>query len=347
MQRDNRWDFYKGILMLGVIFGHVLTMLQNGEGGTFAIHAFVRTYDMPMYALISGYFLKSSCNRHSLKYNVLGKLGSIMLPAILWGILFNLIGGTLAISINRFWFLTTIFGCSIIIIVADYIGKRTKKFVTFILLFIAICIFHTSFMDGYKIGFLLVPCVFGYYMEDMKRMIAGDRKKNIIKVIVVSVFVVLWCFWKTDYSVWDIGCDVTKDNQQLANIAKMSVRGLIGITGSLTMMWLWSDIYRLFSASRWVDYLCKIGQNTAELYILQCWIISVAGVRLVEILSELLGVNIFYMNDRILVCVAAPIITVISAVVMYYAQMYIKKIPLVGKYTFNLPLNVCKNSNFK
>lgn len=347
MQRDNRYDFYKGILMLGVIFGHVLTALQNGEGSTYPIHVFVRTYDMPMFALISGYFLKFSCAKHSLLKNTLGKIGSILVPALLWSLLFNLIGGRIAINLGHFWFLTAIFFCSIIVIVADYIGKRTSGAVTAILLIIAIGVFHTTFMDSYKIGFLLVPCVFGYYMKDMKTLVSGARTKLCIKIAVVSVFIISWCFWNTDYNVWNAGCDITKNGQIFTNILVMSFRGLIGITGSLTMMWIWNDMYHHVSDSRVCEWICRFGKNTAELYILHSWIVSVAGARIVKTLAELLGTNIFYVNDRLLLCVFAPIITVVSTIVAYYVLLCIKKIPVVGKYTFNLPLNACKNSNIK
>jgi len=347
MQRDNRYDFYKGMLMLGVIFGHVLTALQNGQGGTFPLHAFIRTYDMPMYALISGYFLRSSCNRHSPVYNILGKIGGILFPAILWDVLFNLIGGTIAINIDRFWFLPAIFFCSVIIILADYIGKKTNGIATGIFLALAIFVFHTRFMENYNVGFLLVPCVFGYYMEDMKGMIVGSKLKNCLKFTVVFIFVVSWCFWKTDYSVWVTGCDILRDNRILTNMAIMLFRGLIGITGSLTMMWLWSGVYDCFSKHCCVDYICKIGRKTVELYILHSWLVTVAGARVVKILAELLGMNIFYFNERLLVLAFAPIVTVVTTLVVYYAQLYIKKIPVVGKYTFNLPLNARNNSNIK
>lgn len=31
--RDGRWDFYKGFLIIGVTYGHVMTALQGGGGG--------------------------------------------------------------------------------------------------------------------------------------------------------------------------------------------------------------------------------------------------------------------------------------------------------------------------
>lgn len=75
VQRDNRFDFYKGLLMVGVVYGHVLTALQNGQYGTLGVHSFIRMYDMPMFAFIAGYFLKSSCSRHGFAYNVINKVG--------------------------------------------------------------------------------------------------------------------------------------------------------------------------------------------------------------------------------------------------------------------------------
>ena len=59
-KRNAKYDFYRGLLMLGVVWGHTITALRYGIGGSSGLLHFFRTYDMPMFAFISGYFLNKS-----------------------------------------------------------------------------------------------------------------------------------------------------------------------------------------------------------------------------------------------------------------------------------------------
>ena len=60
MNRNAKWDFYKGMLIWGVVIGHMITALKAGGDCYVWLHTFLRTYDMPMFAFISGYFIYNS-----------------------------------------------------------------------------------------------------------------------------------------------------------------------------------------------------------------------------------------------------------------------------------------------
>ena len=166
MVRDNKWDFYKAFLIYCVILGHIITALKSGDNSLIRLHLFIRTFDMPMFALISGYFLRKSCNRNQLHINVLNKICGILLPIIIWTWIYNFLGGHIDLSIGRFWFLWSIFFTSLIVILIDYVYKKIH--ISRAILFVcSILFFHTLIIDKWNIGFLLFPCIIGYYYNEI------------------------------------------------------------------------------------------------------------------------------------------------------------------------------------
>ena len=58
-QRILQYDLYKGLLMFSVILGHTFTAISVNS----YLHIFIRSFDMPFFAFISGYFLRKSCKK--------------------------------------------------------------------------------------------------------------------------------------------------------------------------------------------------------------------------------------------------------------------------------------------
>lgn len=86
-------DFYKGVLMLGVVWGHTITALRNGEGASLYLLTFFRTYDMPFFMLLSGYFLFYSMKNNKWQIVMIDKIGTILIPLIVWEIFISVITG--------------------------------------------------------------------------------------------------------------------------------------------------------------------------------------------------------------------------------------------------------------
>ena len=202
MQRDDRYDFYKGLLMFSVVFGHVITALANGISIPSGIHVFVRTFDMPAFAFISGFFLRKSCRKHPFHVGVLNKIGSILFPAFLWSGIINILLGDKFFSIGRLWFLWSIFFVSCVILIIDRIGQKVPllKLPLFIL---AVILFHTIVIDPWNIGFLLFPAVVGYYDDELKMLFAKARSPRIAKLSIMLMFVICLLFWSKEYNVWN------------------------------------------------------------------------------------------------------------------------------------------------
>lgn len=81
--RDSKIDFYKGMLMVGVIWGHTINAYHLSDY-TCWIHLFFRTYDMPFFMLLSGVFLAVSIQKYDLKKLLLNKLTTLFVPLAVW-----------------------------------------------------------------------------------------------------------------------------------------------------------------------------------------------------------------------------------------------------------------------
>ena len=342
--RDERYDFYKGLLMIGVIFGHVLTALQAGYGKTVWIHEFIRTYDMPMFAFISGIFIKKSCEKRDPVKNILNKVGGVLLPALIWSELFALISGRLILSTGGLWFLFASFLSSIIIILIDQVKNITIQILCFIAV---IVLFHTLIIDSFMTGFLLAPAVFGYYYEKIMYCVKTrlqEKTRKIYSVVIFLAFVLAQCFWKTDYNVWTLGCNILNNGAYFRNSACVLYRFVIGILGCIVMKNIFDILYKILAAdnSKESHYiLCKIlvwGRETLELYILHAWFVSVAGAKVISILVSKLGSNPFVINKRLLVLLIAPLITMATLYCMHFFSNQIKRIPVLGKHLFSIKI---------
>ena len=342
LNRDERLDFCKGMLIIGVILGHVYNAFQAGAGHSFFIHEFVRTYDMPMFAFISGILLRKSCSKRNSIQNIKGKTLNILLPALLWNWIFSLLSGHIIPEIGGgLWFLYSLFCSSIIIIVIDKINNTVFQAICFITITI---IFHTLIIDPFKIGFLLPPTIVGYYYESIEQTIKRrfTRKTMMIsKWCIVFLFVLAQSFWQQSFTVWNLGCDLLKNGQYINNAIGISLRFTIGILGCLVMKDLFTYIYEgfcfrtrpdLLEVKKWIVLW---GQATMELYVLHAWIISIAGAKLVNIIIQRIGYNPFLTNEKLLCFIIGPTVTIVSLFLIYYFSMAIKKIPIIGKYVFS------------
>lgn len=328
MERNTKWDFYKGMLIWGVVIGHMITALKAGEDCYVWLHTFLRTYDMPMFAFISGYFICNGFERHSLKQGIMRRVKAILFPTVMWNIAINLITRNMSLYL---WYLWSIFFCNIIVF---SIAKISKNRVLMAVLFsFAVLIFHTGLGEKLNIGFLLFPCIVGFYYAFFEKKCISRMKFDIlfgISTCIVVAFIVMLFFWKAEYSVWNIGTAAFKNYHTFLLIL---YRGILGVVGSMGMMILFSAI---FNALKKINIICKCGQVTLEIYILQTIFVELIFGKVVLILVNALGYNPFIQSSSLLGFVIAPLISLVAIYVLYKAQYLLKKIPGIGKYVFRL-----------
>ncbi len=184
-------------------------------------------------------FLQKSCNKRPFAENLLNKVGTILFPIILWNWILNVATGSLSLSIDRLWFLWSIFFVCCIVILIDVIAKK-KKWLQTILFGSAVLVFHTVIIDSWNIGFLFFPCVVGYHYNAIQKILKGYISNiKLLQIGIVIVFFGCQLFWKVEYNVWNAGCDILIPNAW----TKILFRSFSGIIGCLAMKTIFDFIY--------------------------------------------------------------------------------------------------------
>lgn len=91
--RDNKFDFIKGILIILVVIGHAIQALygiDNKEVWYNPIFNIVYTFHMPLFIFISGYFFSSSL-KYSFSILLEKKATRLLVPTFIWSTVILLI----------------------------------------------------------------------------------------------------------------------------------------------------------------------------------------------------------------------------------------------------------------
>lgn len=314
--RNNSFDFFKGLLIFGVVYGHVIKCLLDGAPNHIHLHWILRTFDMPLFMIISGYFLSFSVQRYTLKDLILNKLTTLFIPIVI----FNYFG---------IYFLWAVFFSSIVIASVSYIKCRSIKWI------LIICILIVSqLIDKYNISYLFPFFLTGFYHIGIDNF--SNKKKNFI----IIAFVILLCFWSQKWTIWNLKGNLLNISYP-EDLFKIGYRFLIGFTGSISMLKLFDLLLISLESTdkRISSFFVKIGKETLALYCLQSIVIFRIGVKIIHTMNLYFGGNYFLYNESFLGYILAPSLSYLLIKVLMIIIGYIKK----GKYSRIIFGEKCKN----
>lgn len=73
---------------MGVILGHTITALKGVlDVGSISVYTFIRTYDMPFFMILSGFFLSKFLYRHEIERVLMNRITMILFPTLLWNVI--------------------------------------------------------------------------------------------------------------------------------------------------------------------------------------------------------------------------------------------------------------------
>lgn len=235
---------------------------------------------------------------------------------------------------NIFLVFVVDFFCSSLVFFIIKISKN--RILTAVLFLGVLLIFHTGLGERLNIGFLLFPCIVGFYYAFFEKKYIKRMESDVfvgISIGIVAIFAILLFFWKAEYSVWNVGTDLFKNYRTFLLIF---YRGVLGVVGSISMMLLFSAIFSIFKEIKMVNVICKWGQVTLEIYILQTIVVELIFGKLTLILIDALGYNPFIKSSSLLGFIIAPLISLVVLWALYKIQYLLKKNPGIGKYFFRL-----------
>ncbi len=319
MERNYKIDFYKGLLILGVIYGHTITALEYGNGPGVWLHTMVRTYDMPFFMLISGYLMGKTVHKYVWYKHLFNKVGNIAIPTILVGGSLGIITCVLTFNFNfldlvsyvaNIWFVWSLLIISAIVILAEHFVKSIS--VRYTLYVLMACGLHFIPNDIYNLSYMFPFFIIGLSCGKFKKIESLLEK---LGGITLPIFAVLLAFWSTKYTIWNTGGFVL--NNTMFVIATTMFRFFIGLCGCLSMRIVYNVVYDGLSDSNYLKkQIIGFGENSLMIYIIHSFFISQCLRKLSDILLGTIGKNIFSENMVLLTIVIAPLVSLFVSVVI-------------------------------
>ena len=298
-ERNHRLDFYKGLLIWGVIWGHSITAMLNGDVNDIGIHRIFRTYDMPFFMMISGFLFSFSTKKYGFGKLLLNKMTTLAFPTVLWSLLFF----HRQSPIGSYYFVWAVFWSSCVVgAINSLTNNRILQVTSFVLLTIGLHFLPFSPISLYNLAYLFPYFIIGFYAWPLL------EKARKYALFIVPIYAIAFCFWKTHYSIWYIGANVLYGGDIFMALFLRSVIALSGIaTASIGFDMLYGFLLENRpKVAKWIE---AFGQETLGIYILQAFVVFRILAYTVQIAERHLGFNYLAYNHRLLGYVIAPLVS--------------------------------------
>lgn len=261
--RDNYIDFVKGMLIWSVVYGHTVDALLYGtQHPSVWLHVFVRTFDLPFFMVLSGYFLKRSLEKRGVLNVAINRVTMIFVPIAIWTIL----RGHLNVFCGTYYFLWAVLASGMICLVGHSVSQLLTGKIGLcveMLLYIGVTVIMHLINVPWNLFYLFPFFAVGYFIQDV-RFCLTKRKWMIAAIAMAGML----CFWSPVYTPWKIGALAWKLDSMAFCI--YVYRFTLAIFGVYVMSKLF-EIIRTSTGSDsfFVKVITKAGSETLAIYILQ------------------------------------------------------------------------------
>ena len=338
MEKQSRikyWDLLRGIAIFLVVWGHTI-QFGGSSMELFANKAFIFIYSfhMPLFLLISGYFLAKSAGRRSLVQNLGKKLVHIAVPAVLGGAGFYVVklaverllgsdaypisAAMLFEEIGNIWFLWCMFMCSVALLAADALVRKlgSSKMMPVILaaVFVLFVFLPYSEYNLYLFPYFLT----GYAIEK-----AGAENKNLKKLSRLELFsIVLFPMLLQNFSerhfIYSSGIRLFSSVYGAAAQLAIDVfRWLIGFAGCFVVLMFARKLEEAFPTNKICDLIGDIGKYTLEIYILERIVVEYLGAKVLWKMVNGPGSTVLG-NDIVYSYLFTPLCSIAFTLLLYY-----------------------------
>ena len=275
---------------------------------------------MPLFMVISGYFMSFTLSRKSLYQAIKDKVTMILLPTLIWGLII-----TYGKSVGPLYFLWAIFYSSLIMSILCIVVK-SNVLRSIICVIIVISLNFAPFTWS-NMSYLFPFFALGYFYNEL------DVRIPKMGGVLPFLFIILLCFWDSSYNIWTTGTYFNELN--ISSISIVLFRYMIGIVGCYTFIVTASFFYDGFSKNRnWLfDFFCKSGKETLAIYILQDIILFKFLKNATSFMAAKIGYNPFLLNESFMGYVIAPVFALLVMYLSYKTAIKLKSWKLT-KYVF-------------
>ena len=312
--RDSKIDFYKGMLILCVVYGHMNNVLLCGVShAPIWLHTFVRTFDMAFFMILSGWFLRKSLTKNGAWYILINRVSMLLVPIAIWTLILLRVD-----FVSRYYFLWAVFASSVICIIGNVIKSKLGRIleVTF---YVGVVVSLYFVKIPWNLFYLLPFFIFGYYLKDVRFELTSKSY-----LVTAVVFVVLLCFCDPAYTPWKIN-SLAWQMDSLAFVIYF-YRFVLAVLGVYVMSKVFdyvSNFIEIRYPALWVN-VCGWGRETLGLYILQAIILEGVLYKIVMFLYKHCKIVVLDPVVNFVGYVLSPLLSIIFIFIIYWILCKIK-----------------------
>lgn len=262
MTKSKRYDFLdylKGFLILFVVWWHVSTIFQGGGSANYFFGKNITAaFGMPLFMVISGYFLFGSCKKYDIKQLLIHKVQRVLLPCIIWESLMVCISRNLWFYGSTWYLWCYFFASTVLIFIVKLVHNSAAQIICMVTAGLFIWLLPS---DKWFLAWMFPFLAMGYTCRQYR---LEERFSLLLQIGAIAIFCSLLVFWKPEHMVYLAGSSLLKhpENWWIA-----LYRFAIGCAGCLSALCVFKWLYqRKGYLSR---IIIKAGQFSFEIYILQ------------------------------------------------------------------------------
>ena len=258
-------DFLKGVMIFCVMYGHAISKINSLRGVTWqdsVVNVFVTSFEMPLFIMISGYFLWFSLRKKPHFTVFWQRVISVALPLFVWegipavySVIFETLNnGFSIINVAKIaarlvfpglWFLACYLICTSFVIIIEWASSKVKERKNQIALGTAMYAGLIVGLHFVKPYFDYVPFMFPFFLVGFVLSKYSVLNRNGVRGMIAGLavlFVVLYPFYEPEHSFYVLDTYIAE--YPLERLPIYIYRFVLGLAGC-------SLFYLL------ADYLCK------------------------------------------------------------------------------------------
>ena len=302
MSKNLLIDFYKGVGIFLVVFGHSIQFSDPFYTNNFWYNIIYK-FHMPLFFFISGFNSKWIIDFKGVVYSLKSRINRVLYPFLVWTIIFYFIikifrcqelRTLLEFNFAIYWFLPVLFSIWFLFMVFSYLLKNRH----FLYLFFFVLLFFCSFIYGgfwiNSIGYYLVFFVSGFYL---KRWVDFEISVFHFFLLVLIFSGIIFLFSNYIFNT--------------VNLLFIKIAFLLVVLMMLKF---------LFSRFYYTRFFCVLGESSLEIYLLHIFIVFVLNA-----LVHLKSINSVFLS--IVLCCTS-----------YILVLLIRRFTLIRRLFFNVQL---------
>lgn len=340
MKRNSYADYLKGLLMLTVLAAHTWAALSQGlqiPHGCIPLLYVMGPWHMPLFMAVTGWFFAYSVRKRSFEELAGNKCRTILMPLVLWTILYQLClqildatgAPTDTLSTGSLWFLYSLLLCSLLMALCYHAARASRRPWMEYALALALAVWlNFTLKASYHVAYMFPFFLCGYACAHLRaRPLPGWASCAVFAATMAFyVYVAVNGHFK-GWSVWDSGTYVFGPQGWRRHLLLDGYRIFIGLAGSIGFAGVlysaqnhakargWNIGHPWLSAcSNWVR---EVGVWSLTVYAAQSVVVELLFRCGVNILYRWNGGNPFAGHIGLLKWVVVPIVTLaLAAAVM-------------------------------